>query len=64
MFMAAFLVQGHPWHELQAWVQARNPHFQFKGRQVAFLQQLADDVATGRLPLLGGKQGAHGCLLR
>ena len=61
MFMAAYLVQGHPWHELVAWVQARNPHFQFKGRQVAFLQELAQDVAHGRLPLLAPRGEARLC---
>lgn len=61
MFMAAYLVQGRPWHELISWVQARNPHFQFKGRQVAFLQQLADDIARGRLPLLASRREARPC---
>jgi protein-tyrosine phosphatase len=62
MFMAAYLVQGYAWHALQTWVQACNPHFQFKGQQVAFLQQLADDVAKGRWPLLGNEQETHLCL--
>jgi protein-tyrosine phosphatase len=62
MFMAAYLVQGHPWHELVAWVQTRNPHFQFKGRQVAFLQELAHDIADGRLPLLAERRSTRLCL--
>jgi protein-tyrosine phosphatase len=52
MLMAAYLVQGHSWEELVTWVQARNPHFQFKGRQAAFLQEFAHSIANGRLPLL------------
>jgi protein-tyrosine phosphatase len=58
MFMAAYLVQGHPWDELVTQVQACNPHFQFKGRQVVFLQELAQDITCGRLPVLsaGGKR--------
>jgi protein-tyrosine phosphatase len=52
MLVAAYLVQGYRWDELVAWVRARNPHFQFKGNQVAFLQELAHDIAHGRLPLL------------
>jgi protein-tyrosine phosphatase len=61
MFLAAYLVQGHPWHKLVAWVRARNPHFQFKGRQVTFLQTLADDLAQGRLPLLASRSDTHLC---
>jgi protein-tyrosine phosphatase len=52
MLIAAYLVQGYSLAELVAWVQARNPHFQFIGCQVAFLQALADDVAHGRAPLI------------
>ena len=52
MLIAAYLVQGYPLTDLVAWVQARNPHFQFIGSQVAFLRVLADDVAHGRAPLI------------
>jgi hypothetical protein len=52
MLVAAYLVQGYRWSELVAWVRARNPHFQFKGSQVVFLQELAHDITHGRLPLL------------
>jgi protein-tyrosine phosphatase len=52
MLLAAYLVQGYPWEVLVAWVRRRNPHFQFKGSQVVFLQALANDVSSGRLPLL------------
>jgi protein-tyrosine phosphatase len=62
MVMAAYLVQGHPWHALVSLVQARNPHFQFKGRQAAFLQELAHAVACGRLPLLTEQRGTRLCL--
>jgi hypothetical protein len=52
MLIAAYLVQGYSLADLVAWVQARNPHFQFIGSQVAFLQVLADDIAHGRAPLI------------
>jgi protein-tyrosine phosphatase len=52
MFIAASLVQGYSLADLVAWVQARNPHFQFIGGQVAFLQELANDVAHGHAPLI------------
>ncbi len=52
MLMAAYLVQGYPLQDLVAWVRVRNPHFVFRGSQVAFLQDLADDVRCGRLPVL------------
>jgi protein-tyrosine phosphatase len=64
MFLAAYLVQGYRWHELQTWIQVRNPHFQFKGRQVAFLQELAQDIMAERVPLLRDTPGARLCLLR
>jgi len=38
--------------ELTAWVRVCNPHFVFRGSQAAFLQDLADDVRGGRLPML------------
>lgn len=52
MLIAAYLVQGHPLHELAAWVRVRNPHYRFHGSQVAFLRELAEDIRTGRLPVL------------
>lgn len=52
MLMAAYLVQGTSLSTLQAWVQARNPHFLFRGSQFAFLEELAHEVRCGRLPLL------------
>jgi len=61
MLMAAYLVQGHTWPELVTWVQACNPHFQFKGRQAAFLQELANHIVHGRLPLLAAGKEARGC---
>jgi protein-tyrosine phosphatase len=62
MLMAAYLVQGYAWPELVAWVQGCNPHFQFKGQQVAFLQTLAADIASGRLPRLPHSQETRLCL--
>lgn len=64
LLVAAHLVQGYSWPELARWVQARNPHFQFKGRQVTFLHELATDVASGRLPLLTSGRKALPCLSR
>jgi protein-tyrosine phosphatase len=52
MLVAAYLVHGYAWNKLVTWVRARNPHFQFQGSQVAFLQHLTHDLASGRLPLL------------
>lgn len=62
MLMAAYLVQGYSWPELVTWVQSRNPHFQFKGQQVAFLQAFAADLASGRLPHLPHAQEVRLCL--
>lgn len=52
MLIAAYLVQGYPLRDLAAWVRVRNPHYLFHGTQVRFLQELAEDVRTGRLPVL------------
>jgi protein-tyrosine phosphatase len=62
MLIAAYLVQGYPLHQLVARIQACNPHFLFKGSQVTFLQELADGVASGRLPLLSSGRRTHPCL--
>jgi hypothetical protein len=61
MLLAAALVQGHAWDELVTWVQTCNPHFQFKGRQVAFLQELAHDITSGRRPLLSAAKEIYQC---
>jgi protein-tyrosine phosphatase len=61
MLLAAALVQGHAWDELVTWVQTCNPHFQFKGRQVAFLQELARDITNGRRPLLSAVKEMYQC---
>ena len=52
MLMAAYLVQGYPLLDLAAWVRARNPHYLFHGSQMRFLQELAEDVRRGHLPVL------------
>jgi len=52
MLIAAYLVYGYSLQELAAWVRVCNPHFVFRGSQAAFLQELADDVRCGRLPVL------------
>jgi protein-tyrosine phosphatase len=61
MLLAAYLVQGYPWDELVTWVQTRNRHFQFKGSQMVFLQELAHNVTSGRLPLLSTTKGKYAC---
>ena len=50
MLLAAALVQGHTWGELVTWVQTCNP-LPVQGHQVAFLQELAQDITNGRRPL-------------
>ena len=52
MLMAAYLVQGYALADLAAWVRVRNPHYLFRGSQVAFLHALDEDVRGGRLPVL------------
>jgi protein-tyrosine phosphatase len=52
MLMAAYLVQGYALQDLTAWVRVRNPHYLFHGSQMRFLQELAEDVGKGRLPVL------------
>jgi protein-tyrosine phosphatase len=52
MLLAAYLVQGHSLQDLAAWIRVRNPHYLFHGSQVTFLQELAADIRTGRLPVL------------
>jgi protein-tyrosine phosphatase len=61
MLFAAYLMQGYAWDELVTWVRIRNPHFQFRGSQMAFLQTLANDVTSGRLPLLSATKGLYQC---
>lgn len=60
MLLAAYLVQGYAWDELVPRVRACNPHFQFHGRQVSFLQELAEAIMSGRLPTLA--RGPRLCL--
>jgi len=52
MLIAAYVVQGYPLQDLAAWVRVRNPHYLFHGSQLTFLQDLAEDVRGGRLPVL------------
>jgi protein-tyrosine phosphatase len=52
MLMAAYLVYGSSLQELSAWVRVRNPHFAFRGSQMAFLQELAEDIQCGRAPVM------------
>lgn len=61
MLIAAYLVHGYPLQELAAWVRVRNPHFLFRGSQVAFLQELAADVRDGRLPVLSPERSLPLC---
>jgi hypothetical protein len=59
--MAAYLVHGYPLQELIAWVRVRNPHFAFRGSQMAFLQELAEDIRRGRTPLIASGRGLPLC---
>jgi protein-tyrosine phosphatase len=52
MFIAAYLVHGYSLQELTAWIRVRNPHFTFRGSQMAFLQELAEDIRCGRAPVV------------
>ena len=42
MLIAAYLVHGYSLQELTAWISVRNPHFAFRGSQMAF------SAGTGR----------------
>ncbi|MBM3225340.1 MAG: hypothetical protein FJZ47_16265 [Candidatus Tectomicrobia bacterium] len=53
MLLAAYLLHGYALRDLATWVRVRNPHFVFRGSQAEFLQELATDVRTGRIPLMG-----------
>jgi protein-tyrosine phosphatase len=61
MLMAAYLVQGYPLQELATWVRVRNPHYLFHGSQMRFLQGLAEDVASGRRPVLAPERYRRRC---
>src|SRR5262249_39793535 len=52
MLMAAYLVHGYSLQELTAWVRVRNPHFAFRGSQMVFVQELAEDIRCGRAPVI------------
>jgi protein-tyrosine phosphatase len=52
MLIAAYLVHGYSLQELTAWIRVRNPHFTFRGSQMAFLQELAEDIRCGRAPVV------------
>ncbi len=52
MLVAAHLVQGYALQDLKAWTRRRNPHFLFRGAQAAFIEDFAQALDSGQLPLL------------
>jgi hypothetical protein len=61
MLIAAYLVQGSSLQDLTAWIRVRNPHFAFRGSQMAFLQELAEDIRCGRAPVVTSGRGQPLC---
>ena len=57
MLIAAYLVHGYSLQELMACIRVRNPHFTFRGSQMAFLQELAEDIRCGRAAVMAS--GRH-----
>ena len=52
MLIAAYLVHGYSLQELTTWIRVCNPHFAFRGSQMAFLQALAEDIRCGHAPVV------------
>jgi hypothetical protein len=44
-----------------AWIRVRNPHFTFRGSQMAFLQELAEDIRCGRAPVVASGRSLPLC---
>jgi protein-tyrosine phosphatase len=61
MLIAAYLVHGYSLQELTAWIRVCNPHFAFRGSQVAFLQALAEDLLCGRAPVMASGRSLPLC---
>lgn len=52
MLIAAHLVLGHTLQDLKAWIRRCNPHFLFRGSQAAFIDDFAQALSNGHLPIL------------
>jgi protein-tyrosine phosphatase len=61
MLIAAYLVHGYALQDLTAWIRVRNPHFAFRGSQMAFLQELAEDIRCGRAPVVASGRSLPLC---
>jgi len=54
MLIAAHLVLGYTLHDLKAWIRRCNPGFLFRGSQAAFIDEVAQALSHGHLPILRG----------
>jgi protein-tyrosine phosphatase len=54
MLIAAHLVLGYALHDLKAWIRRCNPGFLFRGSQAAFIDDFAQALNSGHLPILHG----------
>jgi protein-tyrosine phosphatase len=61
MLIAAYLVHGYSLQELTAWIGVCNPHFTFRGSQMAFLQELAADIRCGRASVVASGRNLPLC---
>jgi protein-tyrosine phosphatase len=61
MLIAAYLVHGYSLQELTARIRICNPHFAFRGSQMAFLQELAEDIRCGRAPVVASGRNLLVC---
>ena len=61
MLIAAYLAHGYSLQELTAWIRVCNPHFAFRGSQMAFLQELAEDIRCGRAPVVASGRSLPLC---
>jgi protein-tyrosine phosphatase len=61
MLIAAYLVHGYSLQELTAWIRVCNPHFTFRGSQMDFLKELAEDIRCGRAPVVAAGRSLPLC---
>jgi hypothetical protein len=61
MLVAAYLVHGYSLQELTAWIRVCNPHFTFRGSQMDFLKELAEDIRCGRVPVVASGRSLPLC---
>jgi protein-tyrosine phosphatase len=55
MLIAAHLAMGYALHDLKAWTRRCNPQFLFRGSQAAFIDNFAQALDSGCLPILHGQ---------